>query len=339
MLYNNRFNGKGSIMRISVFPKGEMDAIVAGQMTVFDWLDQVKDLQIEGVELYSGFFSGKGDAFVDRVAAAITDRGLEMPMLCASPDLTHPDPVVRKAEVQNELRMMEITHRISGSGASTRILTGQRHPGVSIDEGIGWFFEALDELLPVARDLDILLGIENHYKDGSWTYPEFAQRAEVFHALLDRAHERVHFGVQFDPSNAITSGEESADFLDTVIDRVYTMQASDRSVAPGSSLDELRLSDGTIGYSPLLHHGIIGQGLNDYPRIFRSLVAAGYDGWISIEDGVNGIDELRASVDYLVTARDKYFGSSTAVRVETLERERKAVGLPSWARPNLEEER
>jgi len=29
---------------------------------------------------------------------------------------------------------------------------------------------------PVARENDIVLGMENHYKDGYWKYPEFARR-------------------------------------------------------------------------------------------------------------------------------------------------------------------
>lgn len=323
-------------MRISVFPKGELDAIINGDLSVFDWIDEMKTLPIQGVELYGPFFKDKSTGFVEDVAAHIHDAGLEMPMLCVSPDLTHPDPAVREQEIQHELHYMEITHAISGPGSSTRILTGQRHPGVSAEQGIRWFLDALRVLLPRARDLDILLGLENHYKDGSWAYPEFAQRAEVFHAILGAVDERVHFGVQFDPSNAITAGEDSARFLTTVIDRVYTMQASDRSLADGASLDELREADGTIGYSPHLRHGVIGRGLNDYPAIFATLVDAGYDGWISVEDGVNGFDEMAASVDFLCDAREKYFGGSTAVRVETLERARQSAGLDSWSRPALE---
>ena len=45
--------------------------------------------------------------------------------------------------------------------------------------------------------------------------------------------------------------------------------------------------------------GVIGRGLNDYDAIFRELSGVGFDGWISIEDGVNGIDELHESVAFL----------------------------------------
>lgn len=144
-------------------------------------------------------------------------------------------------------------------------------------------------------------------------------------SLIDAIDDRVSFGVQFDPSNAIVAGEDSARFLERVINRVVSMQASDRYLAPGATLDSLKQADGTIGYSPNLLHGVIGQGLNDYDEIFRILTRAGYDGWISIEDGVNGMDELRRSADFLIEARDRWFGGSTEVRVAAHEAARLAA--------------
>lgn len=324
-------------MRISVFPKGDLDALAVHRtMTVFEWIEKARALPAEGLELYSGMFWQTDDDFVDQVGEALGAAGFEMPMMCVSPDFTHPDPAVRAAEFDREVEMMRITARLGGRGASTRVLSGQQHPNVSIPQGIEWVVDAYTRLLPIARELGITLAMENHYKDGSWTTPEFAQRADVFVAIVDAIDDRASFGVQFDPSNAIVAGEDSADFLERVIDRVVTMQASDRSLAPGASLDDLRQSDGTIGYSPLLQHGVIGGGMNDYPRIFQTLADAGYDGWISIEDGVNGMQEMADSVEYLREARETYFGGSRAVRVRTHEQALAAAGLPSIAQPDLE---
>ncbi|HEX8508884.1 MAG TPA: sugar phosphate isomerase/epimerase family protein [Propionibacteriaceae bacterium] len=326
-------------MRISVFPKGELDAIVARKMSVFEWIAKARALPADGLELYSGMFTETSDGFVDEVGAHLETAGFEMPMMCVSPDLAHPDPGRRAEEFDRETVMMAVTARLGGRGASTRVLSGQRHPGVAREQGLEWVVDAIERLLPIARELDITLVIENHYKDGQWQYPEFAQRTDVFLDLIGRIEDRVHFGVQYDPSNVIGAGDDSADFLDLVVDRVMTMQASDRFLAPGGSLDELRQTDGTLGYSPMLQHGVIGRGLNDYPRIFSTLAAAGYDGWISIEDGVNGMTELSQSVDYLQEARDIYFAGSTAVRVETQETARRNAGLPSLARPALSHDR
>ena len=74
------------------------------------------------------------------------------------------------------------------------------------------------------------------------------------------------------------------------------------------TLEDLRQSDGTLGYSPNLRHGVIGKGMNDYPAILDILVRHGYGGWISIEDGVNGLDEMQESLRYLRELCQIHFG-------------------------------
>ena len=59
------------------------------------------------------------------------------------------------------------------------------------------------------------------------------------------------------------------------------------------------LADPATDYSKNLRHGEIGQGLNNYDAIFTELKRVGFDGWISIEDGVDGMDQLARSVDFL----------------------------------------
>ncbi|GIH16580.1 sugar phosphate isomerase/epimerase family protein [Rugosimonospora africana] len=307
-------------MRIAAFPKGDLEQLVVRRTkSVFDWIDEARTLGVDGLELHTGFFWSTDPDYVDRVGEACAAAGFQTPMMCAAPDFTHPDPQVRAREIDRHAEYMRITARLGGPGAACRVLSGQAHPQVPVELGVRWAAEAIQALLPLAAELDITLALENHYKATGWAYPELAQRPQPFHALVDSITDRVHFGVQYDPSNALVAGVDSAEFLLTVVDRVVTMQASDRYLAPGTTLADLRQADGTIGYSPALRHGVIGRGLNDYDRIFSILVEAGYDGWISIEDGVNGLDELRASVEFLCAARDTWFGGSTAVRVRTHE--------------------
>jgi sugar phosphate isomerase/epimerase len=128
---------------------------------------------------------------------------------------------------------------------------------------------------------------------------ECLQKQEVFLAVLDAIPEREYFGVQYDPSNAIVAGDDPVALLESVADRVVSMHASDRYLVPGASLEELRQSDGTLGYSPRLRHGVTGKGLNDYTAIFRILAQHAYEGWISIEDGMNGMDEMAESLAFL----------------------------------------
>ena len=119
--------------------------------------------------------------------------------------------------------------------------------------------------------------------------------------------DRDHFGVQYDPSNAIVAGDDPIALLRAVAARVVSMHASDRSLAPGTTLDVLRQTDGTLGYSPALQHGVTGKGLNDYHAIFRILAENDYKGWVSIEDGMNGMAEMAESLAFLRRMSLQYF--------------------------------
>ena len=295
-------------LQLSAFPKCYLDDIAGTRtMTVFDWIHMARDLDADGLEMYEGFFTSLEPAYLDQVGSAIHAAGFAMPMLCCSPDFTNPDAGERQRAVDHEAAMIAVTRRLGGPRAVCRVLSGQRYPEVSRQQGLEWVVAAIKSLLPVAREHDIVLGLENHYKDGFWRYPEFAQKQDVFLELLNAIPDRQHFGVQYDPSNALVAGDDPVELLQAVAPRVVSMHASDRYLAPGATLDELRQSDGTLGYSPNLRHGVTGQGLNDYHAIFRILAAHQYRGWISLEDGMNGMEEMVASLRFLREMSARYF--------------------------------
>jgi sugar phosphate isomerase/epimerase len=295
-------------MKISAFPKCYLDEIAGARtMSVFDWIAMARQLDAEGLEMYDGFFNSLDDNYIDRVGEAISSAGFAMPMLCCSPDFTNPDSDGRKRAVEHEAELIRVTRRLGGARAACRVLSGQRYPHVSVEQGLEWVVESIEQLLPVAREYDIVLALENHYKDGFWQYPEFAQKQEVFLRVLDAISDRAHFGMQYDPSNAIVAGDDPIALLRAVADRVVTMHASDRYLAEGTTLEQLRQSDGTLGYSPNLRHGVTGKGLNDYDTIFSILASHGYAGWVSIEDGMNGMEEMQESIAFLKRMRDRYF--------------------------------
>ncbi len=125
-------------MKISAFPKCYLDAISTKRtMTVFDWIDQAKQLPADGLEMYEGFFPSFDNAEVDRVGNAIRDAGFAMPMFCCSPDFAQPDADARKREVEREAAMIAVTRRLGGEGTVCRVLTGQRRPEVDEEQGLG----------------------------------------------------------------------------------------------------------------------------------------------------------------------------------------------------------
>lgn len=284
-------------MKLAAFPKCYMDALcVDRSMSVFDWIEMASTLGVDGLEMYPGFFTSLEDAYLDRVREAVEKRGMLMPMLCCSPDFTHPDATMRRGEIERERRMIDVTARLGGGFC--RVLSGQRRPEVGRDEGIRRVVDAIEELLPYAESRRIVLALENHYKDGYWQYPEFAQKSDIFLEIVGKIRS-PWFGVQFDPSNAVVAGEDPVQLLENVKDRVVTMHASDRFLKPGYTLEDLRKTEEGTGYAAVLVHGVTGRGLNNYPRIFELLREAGFDGWISIEDGMNGLEEIRESANFL----------------------------------------
>jgi sugar phosphate isomerase/epimerase len=226
-------------------------------------------------------------------------------MMCFSPDFTHPDADERARQVERQKRAIDLTVRTGARHCRT--LSGQKYPGLSIEEGVARAADCIARALDYAAKRDVVLCLENHYKDGQWRYPEFAQQEAPFLALLDALPDSAHLGVQYDPSNALVGGFDPVAFLEKIKHRVVTMHASDRFLAPGTKLDQLLSKDGTVGYPDQLTHGATGQGSNDYDAIFRILRSVNFTGWISVEDGMDGLDELRRSVEFLKRKRTEYY--------------------------------
>jgi sugar phosphate isomerase/epimerase len=286
--------------RISVFPKCYFDDLYTGRMDYADWLRQAATLGAEGVEHYDGFFH-RGTEPVKRLMA---ETGQVSSMLCFSPDFTHPDPAERARQVERQKAAIDLC--VDLGIRFCRTLSGQNFPGLTRAEGIERTVEGIRRSLEHAERRGVVLCLENHYKDGTWLYPEFAQPEDLFLEIVGRI-DSPFFGVQYDPSNATVGGFDPVAFLEKVKHRVVTMHASDRYLAPGATLADLRHAEGAAGYSEKLRHGETGKGLNDYDAIFRILAAVGFSGWISVEDGMNGLDELRRSVEFLKRKRAEYY--------------------------------
>lgn len=283
--------------KLAAFPKAWLDDLcVTGKMTLRQWVMLGASLEVDGLEFYSGFLDLTGPAAALEARRLVEDFGLTVPMFCCSPDFTHPDPAFRRGQVDAEKKWIDMTAALGG--AFCRVLSGQRRPDVGRADGIRYAADCIRDCIPHAAERGVTLVIENHYKDGYWEHPEFAQKMDVFCELVDRVGKHRHFGINYDPSNTILAGEDPLELLRQVKRRVVTMHASDRYLAEGT-IEDLRREEDSVGYAKRLRHGEIGKGMNDYDAIFTELKGVGFDGWISIEDGVDGVEQLRRSVTFL----------------------------------------
>ena len=246
-------------------------------MSVFDWIDMARPLDADGLEMYDGFFTSLDAAYLDRVGEAIHAAGFAMPMLCCSPDFTNPDPDGRKRALDREIEMIRVCRRLGGPKSVCRVLSGQRYPEVSREQGVAWVVECIKQAAA---------GRARTRRDPRHGEPLQGRLLEIprvrpEEGRLPGARQRHSGSGAF--RRAVRSFQRRSwpatirsSCCGTWPTASSSMHASDRYLAEGATLDDLRQTDGTLGYSPNLRHGVTGKGLNDYDAIFRILAEHGY---------------------------------------------------------------
>ncbi len=288
-------------MPLAAFPKCYLPALCTTKtMSLDQWIDASADLDIDGLEFYWNFTPATAEAR-RQARQRVQRQGRSIPMMCYSPDFTKPDRAERMAEVQAQKDVLRACEELGVRYC--RVLSGQYRPGLDRTETVRWVAECIHLLLPDAASRGVILILENHYKDGFWQYPEFAQRSEIFLDLVSNIGAHPFFGVNYDPSNTLIAGEDPIALLEGIKTQVVSIHASDRFLK-GRSFEDLKKLDlvGPEGYSTILQHGVIGQGLNDYDQIFSILKSVGFSGWISIEDGIEpegGMERIAQSAQFL----------------------------------------
>ncbi len=218
------------------------------------WIELAATLGVDGLEFYSGFLDLNSIDDAKRAKTVLDGHGLAMPMMCCSPDFTHPDAGFRQQQVDDEKRWIDLTAALGGSycrvlGPAAAGGEPRRRPPLRRRRD--------RRLHPPRGRAGVTLVLENHYKDNYWTHPN-SRRTPTSSALVDRIRS-PHFGVNYDPSNTILAGEDPLELLRRVKGRVVTMHASDRYLVSGT-IDDLRKEEDSVGYAKRLSHGEIGRG-------------------------------------------------------------------------------
>lgn len=99
---------------------------VHGDMSLRQWIEMAATLGVDGLEFYAGFLGLQRPRQWDESRRTAQDHGLQIPMLCCSPDFTHPDPVFRKREIEAQKRRIDMA--VSLGAAFCRVLAGHAGP-------------------------------------------------------------------------------------------------------------------------------------------------------------------------------------------------------------------
>jgi len=250
-------------VKLSCLPVSWFNDILTGKRALKEWVRFAASLGLDGVDFTILFFQHMDEMGLYDLREEIERVGLKTCMLASYPDFTHPDAEERIRQIEDMRRIVQLASRLGAS--LIRVTAGQRHPGVTRQQGIKWAIEGLRQVLPEADRLDVTLAYENHTKGAPWQYWDFSQRSDVFLEILDGLRD-TSLGVNFDTANPLVSNEDPLALLEAVKDRVASVHAFD--VRAVGSLEPV----------------IVGTGVTPFRQIFSVLKCEGFDGWICIEE-------------------------------------------------------
>ena len=266
-------------MKLSCLPVSLFQSIVDGDMPVKDWLAFARQIGLDGTECSLGFVQPIGRLSGAEIRGLADSAHIDISMVTCHPDFTHPDPSERAHQIEDMTNNIRLASTLGAPLA--RVLSGQRHPGVSDEQGIAWAIDGLRTLSAVADQLGVRLAIENHTKSFFWTYFDFAQRADVFFRIVDGLRD-TSVGVNFDTANPLVAGDDPLAVFEHVADRLAILHVADLAVP------------GQFAFCR------IGTGVAPIAEVFRRARARGFDGWVSIEEASRtGLDGFRVAVEYV----------------------------------------
>lgn len=268
---------EGSYRGLSAIPMIYFQQLVLDRtMELSEWLEIAPSLGLDATEVHDQTLRSRERQYLETVAQQVREHGLEVSQVIGASDLTNPDPEARKAELQRTYRNIDAAAVLGAT--CLRMTAGQQHPGLSHAEGVELAVDGIKRALEYADGKGVLLAYEDHWKDYFWSRPDFSQRSAVFLQVLEGLRD-TPIRVNFDCSNPVVAGEDPVALLAQVREYVVHVHCSDR----------LKWNE--------YPHAVTGEGVVDYPAIFRLLKEIGYDSWLSVEyGGAEGLEGLRRSI-------------------------------------------
>ncbi|MFQ5741230.1 MAG: sugar phosphate isomerase/epimerase family protein [Acidobacteriota bacterium] len=228
-------------------------ALLAGEMDLFDFIDWCADLGLAGTELTSYYFEkGFGRPYLHRLQLRAFHRGVTISGTAVRNNFCLPPGARREKEIDHVKRWID--HAAECLAPHIRIFGGPIPPGVSRDQAIGWVADSIQEVLDYASNRAVVLGLENH---GGIT-----ARAVDHLAICDRVGEHPHFGINLDTGNYRTDPYREL------------------ALAAGRAVN--------VQFKVQVYRGGSDKVPADFERVRRILLEANYRGWLALEYEAEG---------------------------------------------------
>jgi len=272
---------------LSWFPVRHLVAEVAGRGVGTDWIADAARFGFGYVELHELYIRTGGQE--SRVARQLEAAGVAVSQVTCAPNFVSDDPDERAHQLDLMRRNVAAAARLGAR--SVRVTAGIDFEGLSTADGIERTTALVRSIAEEAAGVDVLVLIENHYRDRTWPEDalDFSLPPDRFLDLVDALRDTPAL-VNFDTAQTMLAGIDPLVLLTQVDDRVANVHAGDRRHGQRQ-------------------HTVIGAGDVDFDAVFGRLAARGYDGFVTVEDGsVEGDDGLVTGIRTLSELIIRHWG-------------------------------
>ncbi|MBT3320160.1 MAG: sugar phosphate isomerase/epimerase, partial [Clostridia bacterium] len=211
-------------MKISCLPVSLFKEIIDGDISLKQWANDAKSVGLDGIDVSMAFFKNHTPTYISTVKDDIAKAGIPIIMATTYPDFTHPDAMQREREMEYLRRDIALCSELDV--AYLRVLAGQAHPSMDIEQGTSLAIEGLKKSAKVASKYGVKLLYEDHAKPGAWHYIDFSFPPDIFLNVY-RGIQHTDIGINFDTGNIVAYGDHPLPVLKQVIDDVETIHVSD----------------------------------------------------------------------------------------------------------------
>ena len=244
-------------------------------------IEQAAKLGFEGVEILHRQMEDETPAYVNKLRRMAFERGLSFPMLSIHQDFVSPKPEERQAAIRHTIGCLELAARL-GCGA-IRLNSGRWKtvksfddlmkvkgdeppiPGYTENDAINWCTTSIQECLPTAERLGVVMALENH-----WGLTTKIENLLKIHKAVNSPWLGINMDTGNYPGDAYAGIEQLSPHATIVQAKTYY--------------------GGGVWYTLDL----------DYKRIAQIMRKAGYRGWVSLEMEGNEPPETAVAKSYAV---------------------------------------
>lgn len=227
-------------------------------------IDHAADLGVEGVDILHRQMTSEDNAYLQTLKKRAFVNGIDLIALSIHQGFVFPDAAERKKNVDHTVKCMEMAYAMGIP--CLRLNTGRWNttksfddlmankgiepnlPGYTDDQGFDWVNRSIEELLPTAEKLGVVLALENHWGLG--------RTADGVLRIVNAVNS-PWLGVLADTGNFL---EDQYTQFEALVPKTVFVQA--KTYEGGGEWYALDI---------------------DYPRIAKMLEAHGYRGYVSLE--------------------------------------------------------